>query len=131
MRCSFEKGRSAPWADYAWTIDKPPTKEEAESIRREAERNPLLVLQQVRCPLLAIFGGSDNVVPPKENVPALRDAFFASGKSNYVIEVVPEATHTFLKSPTGADRLFREVTHIDLTHFEIIQRWLFTSIVAH
>jgi uncharacterized protein len=128
---SLEKGRNASWSDYAWTIDKPPTKEEAESIRRGAERDPLPVLQQVRCPLLAIFGGSDNVVPPKENVHVMKEAFLSSGKSNYLIEVVPEATHTFLKSPTGADHLFPKVTHIDLKHFEIIQRWLFTHIIAH
>jgi uncharacterized protein len=127
---SLEKGKSAAWSDYAWTIDKPPTKEEAESIRHEAERDPLLVLQQVRCPVLALFGGSDNVVPPKENVQPMKEAFLASGKSNYVIEVIPEATHTFLKSPTGADHLLPKVTHIDLKHFEMIRRWLFSTLVA-
>ena len=126
---SLEKGRSAPWSDYAWAIDKPPTKEEAESIRREVERDPLRVLQQVRCPVLAIFGGSDNVVPPQENVQPMREAFLASSKSNYVIEVVPEATHTFLESATGADHLFPKVTHIDLRHFEMIQRWLLAHVV--
>jgi hypothetical protein len=61
----------------------------------------------------------------------MKAAFLRSGKANYTIEVVPEATHTFLKSPTGADHLFPKLTHIDLSHFEIIQRWLFTHVVAH
>jgi uncharacterized protein len=127
---SLEKGRTTPWSDYAWSIDTPPTKEEAESIRREVERDPLLVLQHVRCPVLAVFGGSDNVVPPKENVHRLKEAVKSWNKSNYTIEVVPEATHTFLKSPTGADALIPKVTHIDLEHFEIIQRWLYSHILA-
>lgn len=121
---SLEKGRNAAWSDYAWNLDKPPDKETARSIRAEMERDPLPTLQQIKCPLLAIFGTSDNVVPPRENATLMADAFLEVGKTNYKIEIVPEATHIFTKSATGADHEFPDTTHMDLKHLTIVKDWL-------
>jgi pimeloyl-ACP methyl ester carboxylesterase len=127
---SLEQGRRSAWAEYAWSLDAPPTHEEAASIREEAERDPVDILQQVRCPVLAVFGGSDTVVPPAENVPRLAEAVKRANISNYTIEVIPAAKHTFLKSPTGADAHIPNVTHMDLEHLAIVQRWLHNHVHA-
>jgi uncharacterized protein len=120
---SLAHGKRTPWAAYAWPLEAPPTRDEAASIRRDAERDPIAVLRQVHCPVLAIFGGSDTIVPPAENVPRLVSVP-QTAPGQYTIEIVPEATHTFLKSATGADAHMPNVTHMDLQHLAIIQQWL-------
>ena len=57
-------------------------------------------------------------------------AMFLGNMFGYGYEVIPEATHMFLKSATGADHLFPKVTHMDLKHFEMLRRWLFTTLGA-
>jgi uncharacterized protein len=55
--------------------------------------DPAPDLRRLRLPLLALFGGDDEVVPPKENVTALRRITAANPDLRARIVVVPDGDH--------------------------------------
>ena len=62
--------------------------------------DPAPVLRRLRIPILAFFGGADEVVPPETNVPALRALAAEAGNDRVRIVVVPEGDHG-LTPPDG------------------------------
>jgi pimeloyl-ACP methyl ester carboxylesterase len=63
--------------------------------------DPATVLEKVRCPVLALFGGHDVQVPAGPNRAAMEKAFARGGLKNYRIEVFPRANHLYQDSDTG------------------------------
>jgi pimeloyl-ACP methyl ester carboxylesterase len=63
--------------------------------------DPATVLEKVRCPVLALFGGHDVQVPAGPNRAAMEKAFARGGLKNYRIEVFPRANHLYQDSETG------------------------------
>jgi len=58
-------------------------------------------LSKVSCPVLAINGGKDTLVPPKENLTAIENALKSGGNTKYTIKVFEEMNHAFQKAQTG------------------------------
>lgn len=127
---SLARGRSSSWAKYAWSLAQPPMPEQVASIQAEMERDPLSTLQQVTCPLLAIFGGSDTVVPHKENMALMQAALQQSGHQNFTFHVLPSSTHIFTRSESGADADFPHTTHWLPVHLDIIADWILVRTIA-
>jgi pimeloyl-ACP methyl ester carboxylesterase len=67
----------APWMRFFVTYDPRPT------------------LRRLRCPVLAINGGRDLQVLPKENLDAIETAFKAGGVPHYTIKELPGLNHLF------------------------------------
>jgi pimeloyl-ACP methyl ester carboxylesterase len=65
------------------------------------DHNPARELEQVRVPVLAIFGETDLQVPPSLNRVPMQQALEAAGNTDYTITVIPRANHLFLESETG------------------------------
>ncbi len=63
--------------------------------------DPAPVLQQVRCPVLALFGSNDLQVPAKENLSALEAALKQDGNQDYTVKEYPDLNHLFQQSETG------------------------------
>ena len=63
--------------------------------------SPVHVIEQVRIPVLAIWGERDTKIDPIRAAHAYRDALEQAGNSNYRIEVIPGADHTLTPSETG------------------------------
>jgi len=63
--------------------------------------DPATVLEQVKCPVLALFGEHDLQVPAAPNRAAMEKAFAKGGLRKYRIEVFPRANHLYQDSPTG------------------------------
>ena len=55
--------------------------------------NPRAVLEKVTCPVLAIFGESDIIVPVKDSVSVFEEALNKAGNKDYTIKVFPGANH--------------------------------------
>lgn len=70
--------------------------------------DPLPVLEQIRIPVLALFGERDNMVPPEENLAAMRAALARAGVP-HVIKVLPAANHQFWKSIRGTPSEYGEL----------------------
>ena len=60
------------------------------------------VLRQVRCPVLALNGGKDCQVPPKENLAGIERELKAGGNKDYTVRELPGLNHLFQTCGTGA-----------------------------
>jgi uncharacterized protein len=60
------------------------------------------VLRQVRCPVLALNGGKDCQVPPKENLAGIGRELKAGGNKDYTSRELPGLNHLFQTCTTGA-----------------------------
>ena len=60
------------------------------------------MLRQVRCPVLALNGGKDSQVPPKENLAGIERELKAGGNKDYTVRELPGLNHLFQTCGTGA-----------------------------
>ncbi len=86
--------------------------------------DPIPQLQQVTCPVLALFGGRDTVVPPAKNAPLLERALKAGGNRDYTITVFPDGDHVIMATPTGARRNVPLWTQFMPGYFATMLDWL-------
>jgi len=64
--------------------------------------DPAPALEKVKCPVLAIIGEKDLQVPPKENLPAIKEALKKGGNKNYTVKELPGLNHLFQTAETGS-----------------------------
>lgn len=64
--------------------------------------NPKIALSNVKCPILALNGGKDLQVPPKENLTAINHALNEGGNLNYKTIEIPGLNHIFQTAKTGS-----------------------------
>ena len=69
-------------------------------------------LRKVRCPVLALNGGKDSQVPPKENLGGIERELKAGGNRDYTLRELPGLNHLFQTCSTGA---FSEYVKIEET----------------
>lgn len=81
--------RSAPWYGLMPGI----TPEEIAFLARIADYDPGPVLGSLRCPVLALYGADDILVPVEESMRRMRDVMRRSGNPDHHIVVVPHADH--------------------------------------
>lgn len=89
-----------PWYHY-YPI---PDADMWEYFRRNARHNydPAAWLAQVRCPVLAIFGAADLLLPVERSVTVYREALANAGNHDATIRVFAEAGHLITIPPTEA-----------------------------
>lgn len=63
--------------------------------------DPALVLEKVKCPVLAINGEKDLQVPPKANLSAIESALKKGGNKNFEVKMLPGLNHLFQTTTTG------------------------------
>jgi alpha-beta hydrolase superfamily lysophospholipase len=90
-----------------------------EFFARIADYDPIPALENLRCPILAIFGADDVHVPTRPSVAAYEAAFAKSGHNQHQIVVFPGADHRILV-PNPADGRQRRAPGL----FELIATWL-------
>jgi len=64
--------------------------------------NPALILEKVKCPVLAINGEKDLQVPPKENLTAISAALKKGGNKKVTTKELPGLNHLFQECTTGS-----------------------------
>ena len=62
--------------------------------------DPRPTLAKVKCPILALNGSKDGQVPPRQNLPAIREA--TTGNPDVTIVELPGLNHLFQTANTGA-----------------------------
>ena len=71
--------------------------------------NPALVLEKVKCPVLALNGDKDMQVPSKANLEAINKALTKGGNKKILIKELPNLNHLFQECKTGAPQEYSEI----------------------
>jgi len=66
-------------------------------------------LRKVRCPVLALNGEKDLQVPPKLNLPAIRQALADGGNKHFETDELPGLNHLFQTARTGSPSEYAEI----------------------
>jgi uncharacterized protein len=86
--------RDQPWSAYFWIDDEQTWKFFRRSWREDP--HPAKVWRDVHCPVLALFGEHDHLLPVRKSIDTLRGALESAGNADVTISVVREANHQFL-----------------------------------
>lgn len=86
--------------------------------------DPQPALRKVRCPVLALVGGKDAQVPPRENARGIEGALRAGECSDYTVKELAGLNHLFQTAKTGAvseyaqlDEIIAPKALISITHW--------------
>jgi dienelactone hydrolase len=91
LRASTEKAKTARWGRF---VDLPETETYEDIVWvRLNQYDPASDLKKIKVPFLAMYGGSDYVVPPEENVKKLERYLTEAGNRDFKIVVFPGADH--------------------------------------
>lgn len=71
--------------------------------------NPALMLEKVKCPVLALNGDKDMQVPSKVNLDAINKALTKGGNKKITIKELPNLNHLFQECKTGAPQEYSEI----------------------
>ena len=77
--------------------------------RRFVGYDPAPVLEKVRTPTLALYGGKDIKTDVKHDLPVLEEAFRKAGMRDLTVRWFADAGHTMKVSPDGYTRRYPEV----------------------
>jgi uncharacterized protein len=87
--------------------------------------DPVPVLENVKCPVLAINGEKDLQVPPKENLSAIESALKRGGNKNYETKMLPGLNHLFQTTSTGKISEYGQIEEtISPLALETMLNWL-------
>jgi len=87
--------------------------------------DPSKTLQQVRCPVLAIFGELDVQVPPERNLEAIRSTLKRAGNPSYRVVKMAQLNHFFQTAKTGSPLEYGEIEEtISPQVLELIYDWI-------
>ncbi len=87
--------------------------------------DPASVLEQLSCPLLALFGEVDLQVPAEPNRLAMREALERAGHENFELRVLPQANHLFAPSATGSPSEYATMEKRFVEGFpELVADWI-------
>lgn len=91
LRASVAKAKETRWARF---VDLPETESYEDIVWvRLNQYDPGPDLKKIKIPFLALYGGSDYVVPPEENTEKLKRYLTEAGNRDFKIVVFPGADH--------------------------------------
>lgn len=71
--------------------------------------NPSIILEKVKCPILAINGAKDLQVPAKVNLEAIKETLEKGGNKNFMTKELPGLNHLFQECKTGLPSEYAEI----------------------
>ncbi len=95
---AIAKIENLPWYQYMYMPTVAQLKGPAESTwRTQMDDDPMAAVQQIKVPMLFIFGSSDPWIPVAQTVQSLRA--IASTHPNITYTVIPDANHLMMRPP--------------------------------
>jgi pimeloyl-ACP methyl ester carboxylesterase len=127
-----------PWTEYKARYDEAvaaraewiiaPAEEEGSWFRRFfrgiMDFDPRPHWAKVRCPVLALFGDRDWIVPADPNATLLPLAFPPKHRSLLTIRVLPNANHLMLHAAKGVLAEYPSCDRFEPAYFDAIHSWL-------
>jgi pimeloyl-ACP methyl ester carboxylesterase len=74
--------------------------------RQYLDFNPAPLLEQIKCPVLALNGDRDLQVDASETVPLLRQAYEKNGNKDFTVLEIEGVNHLFQKAQSGSPSLY-------------------------
>jgi uncharacterized protein len=97
---TVERIGNEPWFAYLG-FDANPSKDEF--LRDQGSiLEPTAILEQVSCPVLAIFGELDPFLPVEQSAINFEQALQAGGNADYTIQIIPKGNHVLFQAVTGS-----------------------------
>jgi hypothetical protein len=117
--------------------DKPANTSDEDFIKKEVNElstpwmqyfikyNPAIVLEHVKCPVLAINGSKDLQVPSKENLPAIKAALTKGGNKDVTTRELPGLNHLFQECKTGSPSEYASIEQtFSPTALSVVLEWI-------
>src|SRR5262249_48535736 len=92
---------------------------------------PISVLEQVTCPVLAIFGELDPFLPVAQSAANFEQALNAAGNREFTIRIIPKGNHVIFKAETGSPREQPTLPGFVPEYLSLIQHWLLERAAGH
>lgn len=87
--------------------------------------DPSVALEKVKCPVLALNGGNDLQVPPKENLKAIKNSLTKGGNKKVTVKELPGLNHLFQESETGLPAEYATIEQtFSPTALSEISKWI-------
>ncbi|MEG2337113.1 MAG: alpha/beta fold hydrolase, partial [Bacteroidales bacterium] len=87
--------------------------------------DPSVVLQKIKCPILALNGEKDLQIAPKENLAAIKKALKKAKNKNVTIQELPNLNHLFQECSSGNPAKYREIEQtFSPKALQIISDWI-------
>jgi pimeloyl-ACP methyl ester carboxylesterase len=86
--------------------------------------DPVPVLEKLRVPTLAIWGGLDNITNPEKSKPIWENTLKRSGHSDYKLVVLPKGDHDMLEAETGSSAEMPRLQRFVPEYFTTVITWL-------
>lgn len=118
LQAAAERAREAEWAAY---VSLPDAETDLDWLRAN-DYDPLHVLQALACPILALFGERDMVVPVATNLALMQQLL--SRNPDHTIVVMPRANHSSLVAETGGPDEMARLSRFVPEYFTIMADWL-------
>jgi pimeloyl-ACP methyl ester carboxylesterase len=93
LEASVRNVETKTWGRFVW---RPKSEKEVLSDTFEVY-DPAATLRQTKVPVLALFGGLDEKVPPENNAKRMEEFLRQAGNTNFTIKVFPKADHDFIE----------------------------------
>jgi len=92
--------------------------------------DPIPVLQQLRVPMLVLYGELDTVVPPRVHRRRMEEALEAAGRNDVTIRTFEKANHGFFEAITGGRREHPQLAGFVEGYFEQRTDWVLSTLAS-
>ncbi len=107
-----------PWERQLPKLDSP-------WLRFFLSYDPAPTLEQVKCPVLALFGEKDMTVDPEQNASAMKHAFSKGHNRDVKIKILPGLNYLFQQANTGLGREYATISEtMSPAALEAIGSWI-------
>ncbi len=125
LAAAMERTKEARWAGYVTRVSSRERFDlRAPVVWRFFSYDPAQDFGRVACPVLALFGGRDIIVPPDRNVGPMEEGFERGGKADLTIKVFPAGDHVLNETPTGAMRDTPFLQRLVPGYLDNVRDWL-------
>jgi dienelactone hydrolase len=86
--------------------------------------DPVPVLEKVKCPVLAVWGGLDTFVPVEKSVAVWRKSLAQAGNEDVTLKVYPNGDHSLMTAKTGGLKEVPRLNGFVPGYFEMQKDWI-------
>ena len=125
---ALERARHEPWFNYLG-IDANPNKDDFVN-EPGWILEPVPILKQVSCPVLAIFGELDPFLPVQQSATNFRQALKIGGNQDYEVTIIPKGNHVIFDAVTGSPQEQPNLPGFVPEYLALMRDWLLERVTV-